>query len=85
MVRAAWSPTKTAEFFGLWGMAIKTSSILGPLSYGILNLMTGSHRIAVLATTAFFIGGLALLLPIDEKRGREVAASYVDPALNALD
>jgi UMF1 family MFS transporter len=69
---------KAAEFFGLWGMAIKTSSILGPLSYGTLNYLTGSHRIAVLATSAFFILGLLLLIPIDEDRGRRAAREYTE-------
>jgi UMF1 family MFS transporter len=72
--------SKTAEFFGLWGMAIKTSSILGPLSYGLLNLATGSHRIAVLATTVFFIAGLGLLLTIDEAEGKRAAREYVERA-----
>lgn len=71
--------SKTAEFFGLWGMAIKTSAILGPLSYGLLTWLTGSHRIAVLATTVFFVGGLLLLIPIDEERGKQVAEEYTDP------
>lgn len=71
---------KTAEFFGLWGMAIKASSIIGPLSYGLLNLATGSHRIAVGATTVFFLGGLALLATIDEAKGRRVAREYEEEA-----
>lgn len=76
---------KAAEFFGLWGMAIKTSSILGPLSYGTLNYLTGSHRIAVLATTGFFVVGLLLLLPIDEQRGRRAAREYTERIQAALD
>lgn len=68
--------SKSAEFFGLWGMAIKASAILGPLSYGVLNLLSGSHRVAVLATTVFFLGGLALLARIDEAHGRRVAVEY---------
>lgn len=68
--------SKSAEFFGLWGMAIKASAILGPLSYGLLTLLLGSHRIAVFATTIFFVGGLVLLTRIDEQHGRRVAREY---------
>ncbi len=74
-------PSKSAEFFGLWGMAIKASAILGPLSYGLLNLVTGSHRLAVAATTVFFLGGLALLARIDEEHGRRVAREYQEQAI----
>lgn len=72
-----FSPTaKSAEFFGLWGMAIKASAILGPLSYGVLNLVSGSHRMAVAATSLFFVVGLVLLFRIDEAEGRRVAREY---------
>ena len=41
---ALFSPgAKAAEFFGLWGMAVKAASIVGPLTYGITNYATGSH------------------------------------------
>lgn len=69
---------KTAEFFGLWGMAIKTSSILGPLSYGLLTLLSGSHRVAVLVTTVFFVAGLLMLATIDEDKGKRVAREYIE-------
>jgi len=63
-----------AEFFGLWGMAVKLSSILGPLTYGAVTWSTGgNHRLAMLATGAFFVIGLMLLVRIDVPRGRLAA------------
>jgi UMF1 family MFS transporter len=63
-----------AEFFGLWGMAVKLSSILGPLTYGVMTWMTGgNHRLAMLATGIFFVVGLLLLVGIDVPRGRRAA------------
>jgi len=71
-------PSKAGEFFGLWGMAIKAASIVGPLTYGITNYLTASHRVAVLVTSLFFIAGLALLAPIDEEEGKRAAREYVE-------
>jgi len=63
-----------AEFFGLWGMAVKLSSILGPLTYGVVTWSTdGNHRLAMLATGGFFVIGLLLLARIDVPRGRRAA------------
>ena len=60
----------TGEFFGLWGFATRTSAIIGPLSYGVLNSLSGGdHRAALLSTLAFFILGLVLLLTVNEQRG----------------
>ncbi len=78
MVALFTPPAKAAEFFGLWGMAVKAASIVGPLTYGITNYVTASHRIAVAITTVFFVAGLALLWSIDEDRGRQVARAYPD-------
>ena len=76
---ALFSPAaKAAEFFGLWGMAVKAASIVGPLTYGTINYATGSHRIAIAITTVFFLAGLVLLSQIDEERGRRVAETYVE-------
>jgi UMF1 family MFS transporter len=76
MVALFSPPAKTAEFFGLWGMAVKTASIIGPVTYGLTNYVSGSHRAAVLMTTVFFVGGLVLLAPVNEDRGREAARRY---------
>jgi UMF1 family MFS transporter len=65
---------RRAEFFGLWGFAVKLSSIIGPLSYGLVNWLSGGdHRLAMLLTGVFFLGGLALLIPVDVRRGRRHA------------
>jgi UMF1 family MFS transporter len=65
---------RRAEFFGLWGLAVKLSSILGPLTYGAITwLSDGNHRLAMLATGAFFVAGLLVLRGVDVARGRRAA------------
>jgi UMF1 family MFS transporter len=65
---------RRAEFFGLWGLAVKLSSILGPITYGSVTWMTdGNHRLAMLATGGFFVAGLLLLAGINVPRGRLAA------------
>jgi UMF1 family MFS transporter len=69
------SPTdRRAEFFGLWGLAVKLSSILGPVTYGLANWLShGDHRLAILITGAYFVAGLAVLAGVDPLRGRREA------------
>jgi UMF1 family MFS transporter len=63
-----------AEFFGLWGLAVKLSSILGPITYGLISWITkGDHRLAMLVTGIYFIIGLLILMGINVQRGREAA------------
>ena len=66
------SPTgRSAEFFGLWGVAVRLAAILGPLTYGAVTWVTGgNHRLAILLTGAFFVVALAVLAFVDERRGR---------------
>jgi UMF1 family MFS transporter len=67
-------PARSAEFFGLWGLAGKTASVIGPLCYGLVTwLSDGNQRLALLSTTAFFVLGLLLLLTVNEQRGRAAA------------
>jgi MFS transporter, UMF1 family len=66
---------RRAEFFGLWGLAVKLSSILGPITYGAVTWITaGNHRLAMLATGGFFVVGLLILAGIDVPRGRRAAS-----------
>jgi len=66
-------PSRVAEFFGLWGLAVKTASIVGPLTYGAVEWLGGSHRLAIFVTGLYFVAGLALLKSIDMERGRRAA------------
>ncbi len=67
-------PARTAEFFGLWGLAVKLSSILGPVTYGVVTWVTGGdHRFAMLVTGVFFLIGIAVLVGLDVQRGRSAA------------
>ncbi|SEL05127.1 MFS transporter [Nitrosovibrio tenuis] len=65
---------RRAEFFGLWGLAVKLSSILGPLTYGLVSWISrGDHRLAMLISGGYFIIGLAILMSVNIRRGREAA------------
>jgi len=67
-------PARTAEFFGLWGLAVKLSAILGPVTYGLVTWVTqGNHRFAMLVTGVFFVIGIAILAGLDVARGRAAA------------
>jgi UMF1 family MFS transporter len=65
---------RLAEFFGLWGLAMKTAAIFGPLTYGTVTwVFEGNHRLGILATGVYFVIGLLLLKGIDMERGRAAA------------
>jgi UMF1 family MFS transporter len=67
-------PARTAEFFGLWGLAVKAASIFGPLTYGAVTwIFEGDHRLGILSVGAYFVVGLVLLVGIDVERGRRAA------------
>ncbi len=74
LVGALAPPARHAEFFGLWGLAVKFSSVLGPLTYGAVTWITGGdHRLAILVTGGYFVAGLAILRGVDAERGRRAA------------
>lgn len=65
---------RTAEFYGLWSFATHLSVVIGPLTYGLLTLLTdGNHRVAIISTSLFFAGGLWLLIPLNMARGQRAA------------
>ncbi|MBE2244138.1 MAG: MFS transporter [Burkholderiaceae bacterium] len=67
-------PEQRAEFFGLWTFAVRLAAIVGPVTYGIVTLLTaGNHRLAIVSTAVFFVAGLLLLVPIDIARGQRAA------------
>jgi UMF1 family MFS transporter len=66
---------RLAEFFGLWTFAVRLAAIIGPMTYGLVTLLTaGNHRIAILSTGIFFVIGLLVLAKVNVARG--VAAAH---------
>ena len=67
-------PAHAAEFFGLWGLATKLAAAVGPLVYGgVVYVTHGNQRVALLATTGFFVVGLLMLASVNERRGKTAA------------
>jgi UMF1 family MFS transporter len=67
-------PARLAEFFGLWGLAVKAASIFGPITYGAVTwAFPGNHRLGIFVTGIYFVIGLLLLRSIDVERGRRAA------------
>ncbi|MCA1979442.1 MAG: MFS transporter [Thiobacillus sp.] len=77
MVGLLAPPRHQAEFFGLWGLAVKLASILGPLTYGVASWATGNdHRQALLITGCYFVLGLVALKGVNALRGRRAAHRF---------
>ena len=71
-------PAHQAEFFGLWGLAVKLASIIGPLTYGVASWLTGGdHRQSLLVTGTYFVAGLWTLRGVEAARGRQAARRFV--------
>jgi UMF1 family MFS transporter len=73
---AVFSPeSKSAEFFGFWGLFGKLAAIVGLLSLGILQVRLGLQS-AILLCSLFFLVALVFTLFVREERGRAAAAGW---------
>ncbi len=66
---------KSAEFFGFFAISSRFAAIFGPLLFALVADLSGSSRNSILALGIFFIIGGVLLLLVNVKRGRKLAAS----------
>ena len=64
---------REAEFFGVYFVAIKATSWLGPLATAVLNELTGSLRIAILSSLAFYATSLLVMAATDFGKARDEA------------
>jgi UMF1 family MFS transporter len=53
-------PDKKTEFFGFYSLFEKTSTILGPLTFGLVSWLTGNQRYAIISILIFFVSGFLL-------------------------
>jgi UMF1 family MFS transporter len=68
---------KNAEFFSFYAISGKFASVFGPLVFAFVTSWTGSTRLAILALGVFFLVGIALLLPVNVERARQLAAAQI--------
>jgi len=54
------------EFFGFYALFEKTSTLLGPLTFGLVSWLSGSQKAAVLSVGAFLIFGMLMLNKVRE-------------------
>jgi len=77
MVGLLAPPAQQAEFFGLWGLAVKLASIIGPLTYGVASWIThNDHRQSLLITGSYFVAGLWALRGVQAARGYRAARRF---------
>ncbi|NRB64609.1 MAG: MFS transporter [Saprospiraceae bacterium] len=57
----------TTSYFSFYDVLEKVAIVLGTLTFGLLDQLTGSMRISILMLTLFFIGGILLLRPVKFK------------------
>ena len=91
MVAVFAPPGQSAEFFGFFAVAGRTSSFIGPAVYGwiaaemalyyaaqgqtVVLAEQSGQRIAILSIAAFLLVGLGLLLFVNEEKARETAVA----------
>jgi UMF1 family MFS transporter len=55
-------PDKSAEFFGFYNMLGKFAAVIGPVLMGVVGVVTGNPRAAILSILVLFVGGGTLLV-----------------------
>ena len=60
----------SAEFYGFYSVFSKFSSIWGPVTFSVIEQITGSARLAIISLMIFFIVGLILLGFVDETKAK---------------
>ncbi len=68
---------KQAEYFSLYQAAERGTSWFGTLTFGLVQQLTGSFRLSILAVLAFFVLGGGLLLLLDVRKGITDAGNEV--------
>jgi UMF1 family MFS transporter len=96
LVGAFSPPGKSAEFYGFFAVAGRTSSFIGPTIFGLLAAGAtnrfraqglgealaeqSGHRVALFSIVAFLLVGTVLLLLVNEGQARAAAKAHAEPA-----
>lgn len=68
---------KQAEYFSLYQAAERGTSWFGTFTFGVVQMLTGSFRLSILAVVAFFVLGGLVLLRVDVRKGITDAGNEV--------
>lgn len=68
--------SKSAEFFGFWGLSNKFAGVFGIIGLGLLQAEFGLHR-SILFCAALFLIAIVVCLFVNQKRG-QLAADFYD-------
>lgn len=73
-------PSRSAEFFGFWGIFWKLSEGIGPMIFGLISAagatVSEGRRMGILVTTLFFVVGFIGMFFIDHEKGILEAKTY---------
>ena len=70
---------RSGEFLGLWNVAVKLATAIGPLVFGLISFLTASNfRLALLSSELFLIFGTLFLFRVNEARGTKASESELD-------
>jgi UMF1 family MFS transporter len=62
-------PNKTAEFFGFFNLSARATSMVGPILFSQVLVLTGSANAAILSLLVFILAGACVVLAVNLRRG----------------
>ena len=74
---------RAGEYFGFLNMLGKAAAVVGPILVGTVAAASGSPRIGILSVIVLFVGGLVLLLRVEEPADDAVRGPAPDAAVAA--
>lgn len=73
-VMGAMTPlAKTAEFFGFFNLSCRATSMVGPILFVQMLVLTGSANVAILSLLVFIVAGAIIVTGVNLPRGIEQA------------
>lgn len=72
---------KASEFFSFFSIFEKFGGVVGPALFGVVAMLTGTNRLAIVSLIVFFVAGVAILARVDLEEGRRVARQEDESAI----
>ena len=67
--------SRSAEFFGFWGLSMKLAGAVGLLSIGLLQMLLGLQNAILVCVVLFFVAWV-ISLTVNQQRGEAAAAEH---------